>query len=345
MDMMKADILQRISGYKTISIIGMNKNVGKTTVLNYILNEARGKMSLGLTSIGRDGEDEDRVTYTKKPRVYIEKGTYLATAKQCLFTSDITKEIIKTTGIHTPMGEVIIAKALGDGYVELGGPSINSYMRNICDTLLGFGSELVIVDGALSRKTSASPAITEVAILSTGASLSRNMNKVVDATSYTVKLLCLETEKDKEILELSKEIMENSRVGFIYRDNSMKCLDILTSLDASREISENLNEKVKYVVIKGIVSDKLLEDIIKSTDKYKGVTFLVEDGTKVFVKRETLYRFEKQGGVLKVASGISLLCLTCNPKSPYGYEFDRHRFLNDLRKNISLPVFDVVGGD
>lgn len=343
--MRKINILERIKGHKTISIIGMDKNVGKTTVLNYILNEARGKMSLGLTSIGRDGEDSDRVTYTEKPKIYIEKGTYVATAKQCLLNSDITKEIIKTTGINTPMGEVIITRALSDGYVELGGPSINSDMKNICHDLLEYGSELVIVDGALSRKTLASPVVTEAAILSTGASLERSINKVVDSTSYIVKLLSLETENDKKILELCREIRKSSKIGFIYEDKTIKCLDILTSLEASREICENLKEEVSHVVIKGIASDKLLRDIMKSTEKYKGVTFLIEDGTKCFAERETFYKFQKQGGILKVLNKISLICITCNPKSPYGYEFDRHKFLDELRKNISLPVFDVVGGD
>lgn len=343
--MRKTNILQRIKEYKTISIIGMDKNVGKTTVLNYILNEARGKMSLGLTSIGRDGEDSDRVTYTEKPKIYIEKGTYLATAKQCLFNSDITKEIIKTTGINTPMGEVIITRALSDGYVELGGPSINSAMKNICYDLLNYGSELVIVDGALNRKTVASPVVTEAAIVSTGASLGRNINKVVENTSYIVKLLSLDEENDKKILELCREITNSSKIGFIYKDKTIKCLDILTSLEASREICENLKEKVSHVVIKGIASDKLLGDIMKSTEKYKGVTFLIEDGTKCFAERETFYKFQKQGGILKVLNKISLVCITCNPKSPYGYEFDRHKFLDELRKNISLPVFDVVGGD
>lgn len=340
----KSEILEILKGYKTISIIGMDKNVGKTTVLNHILKEARGKISLGLTSIGRDGEDKDVVTHTEKPRVYVERGTYVATAKQCLFNSDITKEIIETTGIYTPMGEVIIVKALSDGHVELGGPSINSSMKNICDSLLSFGSGLVIVDGALSRKTSASPIISDAAILSTGAALGRSIDKVVDSTNYIVKLLSLKAEQNSEILKLCKGITEKSKIGFIYKDKKIKHLEVLTSLEASREIIESLNEDIQYVVIKGIISDKLIEDILKGTDKYKGVTFLIEDGTKVFVKQETLYRFEKQGGILKVINGINLICLTCNPKSPYGYQFDGHRFLAELRKNINLPVFDVVGG-
>lgn len=343
--MEKPEILKIIRGYNTISIIGMDKNVGKTTVLNHIISEARGKVSLGLTSIGRDGEDTDRVTQTEKPRVYVEKGTYIATAKQCLFNGDITKEIIQTTGMQTAMGEVIVAKALSDGYVELAGPSINAYMRGVCNSLLAFGSDIVIVDGALSRKTSASPAITDASILATGAAIGRSIAKVVETTTFIVKLLGLDKEMDYKVMEMYKNITEKSKVGFIYKDMSTKCLDVLTSLEASREVVENLNENVEYVVINGIVSDKFIEDIIKSTDKYKGVTFLIEDGTKVFVKKDTLYRFEKQGGVLKVTNGINLACITCNPKSPFGYEFDRNKFLDELRKNISLPVYDVVGGD
>ena len=45
------NIFDMIKKYNTISIIGMDKNVGKTTVLNYILSRARGKICLGLTSI------------------------------------------------------------------------------------------------------------------------------------------------------------------------------------------------------------------------------------------------------------------------------------------------------
>jgi len=42
------EILKLLKPYKSVSIIGMNKNVGKTTTLNHILKEARGSVSLGL---------------------------------------------------------------------------------------------------------------------------------------------------------------------------------------------------------------------------------------------------------------------------------------------------------
>jgi len=338
------EILKLIKAYDSVSIIGMNKNVGKTTTLNHILKEARGKMPLGLTSIGRDGEEVDRVTATEKPKIYIEEGTVLATAKQCLFNSDITREIIKSTGIHTPMGEVIICRALSDGYVDLGGPSLNSYLAQIREELLSLGSELVIIDGALSRKTFASPAITKATILSTGAALSRSMRKVIDETKHTIELLSLPHEDESSIVNVAKHIIGQGRVGVIYKECTHRTLEVLTALEASKEIVEALDETVTYVVIKGVISDKLIEDIMKSTNLYKQITFLVEDGTKVFLTSDTLYKFQKQGGIIKVINPINVVCVTANPKSPYGYEFDKDKFLEGLRQCLAVPVFDVVGG-
>lgn len=338
-------IFQMVQKYDSISIIGMNKNVGKTTTFNHILKEARGKISLGLTSIGRDGEDQDIVTATEKPKIYVERGTFIATAKQCLLNSDITREILKTTGFNTPMGEIIICRALSDGYVDLGGPSVNSYMTSICEQLKNFGSKLVIVDGALSRKTFASPSITQATILSTGASLSKSMGVVIEETSHVVKLLSTENEVDHEILKLASEILQSGKVGIIRWDNSINILDISTALGSSKEIAQVLDETISHVVIKGVLSDNLLEDIMSITKMYSGVTFLVEDGTKLFLTRDTLYKFKVQGGIIKTIKPIKIVCVTSNPKSPYGYEFDKYKFLDGLRNNLNIPVFDVIGGE
>lgn len=339
------NLLHTLKNYKTISIIGMDKNVGKTTTLNYILNETRGKFALGLTSIGRDGEEEDIVTSTHKPRIYIEKGTFVATSKNCFLDSDVTKEILAATGINTPMGEIIIFKALSDGFVQLAGPSFNYYLEYVCRELENLGCDIVIADGAISRKSLASPSVTKGTILCTGASLSKRMNKVVEDTAHTVKILSIENENDEEILRLSRHIMDTARIGIIDKNYKIKILNVMTALDASKDLVENLDENSKYVVINGILGDKLIENVMSSSDKYKGVTFLALDGTKLFLSKEILYRFGKSGGKIKVLSPINILCVTANPKSPYGYEFDKNRFLDSLRKEINLPVFDILGGD
>ncbi len=336
-------LLDIIKEHKIISIIGLGKNTGKTTSLNYIIKNF--KRNLGITSIGRDGEKYDVITRLPKPRIYIEKGTYVATAEQSLDNSIIKMELIKTTGFNTPLGVIKILKSMSSGNVELAGPSINKYLSNICLELINLGCDIILVDGAFDRRSYAAPVIADATILSTGASISEDIHKVVDLTTHTVKLLTLENEKEVEILKLTNKIFKNSKIGIIDSKNSIKMLDLVTSLDAAKDIIENLNSNSKYVVIKGPITDKLLNDLMDSSEKYKGVTFLVEDGTKLFLSKGIMERFQKKGGILKVLNPIKLIAVTANPTSPFGYEFDKNEFLKLLKENINIPIYDLGPND
>ena len=61
-------ILDAIKKYKVISIIGSSKNVSKTTSLNHIIKLLKNKYTIGVTSIGRDGEPYDAITELPKPK-------------------------------------------------------------------------------------------------------------------------------------------------------------------------------------------------------------------------------------------------------------------------------------
>jgi hypothetical protein len=339
------EYLKKESNYKIISIIGLAKNVSKTTTLNYIIRNIGTQIILGLTSIGRDGEKYDVLTELPKPKIYIKSGTYVATAKQCYEESSVKFELIKNTGFNTPLGEILILKARSEGFIELAGPSINSYLSKICSVLKDLGCDLILVDGAFDRRSYATPLISDATILSTGASVSRNMKEVIDLTLHIIKLLGLEQEKDQEILKLSKEILKKSKVGIITKTHSIKFLNIATSLDSAQEIIKNLDDDSRYVVINGAITDKLLEDMIRSTQKYKGVTFLVEDGTKLFLSENTTKKFQKKGGTLKVLNSINIIAVTINPTSPEGYEFDKDKFLRSLTEKLSIPVYNLGVND
>lgn len=335
-------ILDLINRYKTISIIGMEKNVGKTTTLNYILGEAKGKHTLGLTSIGRDGEEVDVVTSTEKPKIYVEKGSIIATAKEALFNCDITKEILDTTGIRTPMGEVIIVRALSDGYIDLAGPSLGKYIGNTCEKIMALGCDMVLVDGALSRKTFASPSITEATILSTGASLNKSMNKVVEQTVHTVNMLKTKSLEDGIVRKIYMEQLKSSKVALINDEYEVEVLNIQTTMQSGKEIKNHVNEKTKYVLIKGVMSDSLIEEFIRDKNRFKNITVVIEDGTKIFACAENIYKFNIIGGNIRVVNHINLACITINPVSPYGYEFNKDKFMDVLRNKIDIPILNVL---
>ena len=172
-----------------MSIVGMCKNAGKTTMLNWLLTSDHLRGTLGLTSIGRDGESTDVVTGTEKPGIFVKEGTLIATAKDMLRLGDVTKEILMTTGIPTPLGEVVILRARSAGYVQLAGPSITTQLKSVSQSFFELGADRSIIDGALGRKSLGARAVAEGVILCTGASYHMSMEKVIADTVHIYRLM------------------------------------------------------------------------------------------------------------------------------------------------------------
>lgn len=336
------NVYKFIEKYKRLSIIGMEKNVGKTTLLNKLINDIGSKKILGLTSIGRDGEDVDVVTTTHKPRIYVRKGTIIATGKDCLNKCDITKEILYITDFTTPMGDITLVRALSDGYVDIAGPSYNTQVKFIMKLMEKFGSELTIVDGALSRKSTAISEVSEATILATGAALSLDMIKVIEETKKTVNFLML----DKVEESLKKEVDENFKkvkAFLIYKNGEKKLIDVTNSIDLSEEIKGCLKKEVEYFCIRGAITQKIVMTFIENRGNYENIKIIAEDGTKLFINSFLYNKAIMSGIEFRVLNKINLLFVTCNPRSPLGIDFDKDEFKNKLEGEISVPVIDVLG--
>lgn len=335
------DTYKFIEKYKKISIIGMEKNVGKTTLLNKLILDIRKKKKLGLTSIGRDGEDIDVVTNTDKPRIYVREGTIIATGRDCLNKCDITKEILYVTNFTTPMGSIVIVRALSDGYVDIAGPSYNKQVKIVVELMEKFGSEISIVDGALGRKSTAISDVSEATILSTGAALSLDMTKVIDETKKTVYFLEL-NEVDKNIKDKIKEF-KNEKAILFYKNGEVVILEVSNSIDLSNILKEHLKKDLEYFYIRGAITPKIIEAFISSRGNYKNIILIGEDGTKFFLNSSLLDKAKLSGIEFKVLNKINLLFVTTNPHSPLGVDFNKEEFKNRLQKEISVPVIDVLG--
>lgn len=334
-------MLNLIEKYRVISIIGLEKNVGKTTTLNYIIEKTKGIYSLGLTSIGRDGETLDRVTATEKPRIYVHKGTVIATARQCLSTLDITKEIVNKTKIHTPMGEIVIIRALSDGYVEVAGPSVTKELEIVTKEMLEANADLVFIDGALSRKSLASPAVAEATILATGAAVAKSMTDVVNKTTHAYNLLNIpevEPEIAKILETMEERVIIISKVEKTYKAIG---LDIPTALGIGAEVFYEINENTTHLFLKGAITDKFLDNLIKHKEGKQIMNLIVEDGTKLFVNEDNIRKLSAKGINLVAQKKINIIALTLNPTSPFGYSFNEDIFKAKLKESIDVPVYNV----
>lgn len=144
---MSSNLIQQLQSVRSMSIVGMCKNAGKTTMLNWLLaHSGRGRV-LGLTSIGRDGESTDVVTGTEKPSIFVPAGTLIATARISVARRRDEGDSREHRHPHAAR-EVIIMRARSDGYVQLAGPSITTQLKSVSQTFFDLGAEQSIIDGA-----------------------------------------------------------------------------------------------------------------------------------------------------------------------------------------------------
>lgn len=334
--------------YKTISIIGMAKNTGKTITLNYLVNEAiEANIPIGITSIGRDGEGIDIVTDTEKPRIYVDEGMIIATSTGLLPFGDANIEILQVTNYRTPLGEILIGRVKSPGNIQITGPQSLKELKELTETMINYGAKFVIVDGALDRKSSAAPSITDATILSTGAVISRDMNKVIEETMHLVNTFSLPTIEDNKLKNIVEDLIDNNKIAIIDKDYNVNTLNFETALGVGSQIGKHLKDNSKYLVIPGSLVKSTIEDLVNTTRKYENIEIIIHDGTKIFISPRDYLRFVKLGVNIKVLHPINLIAITINPYAPSGYYFEPNIFLKQMKSYInSLKVMDLMlGGD
>lgn len=304
---MKTSLLQQLESVRTMSIVGMCKNAGKTTVLNWILAHSDGSC-LGLTSIGRDGESTDVVTGTEKPSIFVPEGTLIATAAEMLRFCDVTKEIVQTTGIPTPLGEVVLLRARSAGYVQLAGPSITTQLKTVSEAFFGLGARQSIIDGALGRKSLGNRDVAEGIILCTGASYHMSMEKVVSDTAHIYRLMNLPKAQ--------------------------------TTPAASAEGLEQTLKKHGEALITGALTDTMVVPLLKS-GLLRGGRLVVSDPSRVLLSADTLDKLALRQVALETMDAARTLCVTVNPVSAYGWRFDKDAFMAAMTAAVDAPVIDV----
>ena len=327
--------------YKTLSIVGMSKNAGKTTALNYLIEEADDEgIELGITSTGRDGETTDLVTGTEKPKVYLYEDTIVSVPSQLYELADAGLEIIEKTRFGTAIGDLMLCRVADSGYVQIAGPVATADMKRMCGRMLDLGCELILIDGAIDRRSIASPETSDAIILSTGAVISRNLKTVVEMTAHVVNLYNLPELEEGEDRSRLTQFTGKERVLLMDRDGEVHNLDLATGLGSSRLINDAISDETKYVYIPGAFTNSVIADI--QPDKLKKVQFVLKDPTRIFIDSMNWRQLIKRGFRVNVLKNIEIAAVTVNPYSPGGYSFD-HSVLRDTMQEAlpDIPVIDV----
>lgn len=184
------DLIDGLSGVRSCSLVGLAKNTGKTVTLNYLLRHLPSDVRVGVTSIGLDGESRDQVVGTEKPEIMLRAGSVFATTEKHYRERRLVSELMDVSDIPTALGRLVTARTLIEGKVIIAGPGsteqLKRWMRTVEKEV-----DLILVDGALSRMSLASPTVSEGMILATGAAYSANIDTLVRKTAYVVHLINL----------------------------------------------------------------------------------------------------------------------------------------------------------
>jgi len=134
-----------------IAIVGLSKNAGKTTFLNwYLKGLPLDKQCVGITTTGRDGEDIDVVTALKKPKVCLRKGGYFTSFD---YNANNNVEVIEKLPFRVVGKNIWLFRALADIETEVVGPSTLAEQDTLIGIFLGLGCESVLIDGSIDRRS------------------------------------------------------------------------------------------------------------------------------------------------------------------------------------------------
>ena len=323
--------------YNSLSIVGLEKNTGKTECLKYVLDRLPVQTKrIAVTSIGIDGETVDQVTRTQKPEIVLREGMYFGTSEMHYRQRRLVSELIDVSDESTSLGRVVTAKALTGGKILLSGPSSGSSLKRWMGSMGQYGIDLVIIDGALSRMSSASPAVSQSMILATGAAYSANISTLVSKTAHVVDLVNLDLTAEANMRMLAP--LEHG-VWFIDTDGILHDLNMLSSL--SQDIRFEGMENCATLYVAGALVDSFLEKV-RQNKHLRQTEIVVRDFTKIFVSPQQFKLFLKAGGRVSVLQKSKLIAVTVNPTSPSGYVLDSDTLCGKLTEAIGLPVYDLL---
>ena len=328
--------IEELVKYKSCSIVGLEKNTGKTECFNYVLQRLPlDKKRIAVSSIGIDGETTDQVTKTTKPEIFLREGVYFGTSEKHYLMKCLSAELLEITNENTSLGNIVIGKALTPGKILLSGPSSTNGLRRWMDEMKKYDVDLTIIDGALSRMSLASPTVSESMILATGAAYSANINTLVQKTAFVVQMINLDLTSED-----NRETFNDIKNGVWAIDED----DVIHDLKVASSLSININtdglKKCKTLFVSGALTDNFINHI-RQNKIFNETEIVVRDFTKIFLTPMTYNSFVNGKRKITVLQKSKLIAVCVNPTSPNGIVLDSEKLCKTLSEAIKLPVYDL----
>jgi hypothetical protein len=339
---------------RRLALVGLAKNTGKTETLAALLREleAAGRL-IGVTSVGRDGEERDVIdSRIEKPRVCLGAGSLVATTDALLSVSGIAHTVLENTGLRTPLGGVLIARLRDRGTIEVAGPSAAEDVKAVSDAMLGHGAEQVLIDGAIDRRAASSPAVTDGLVMSTGAVLAMELEQVVALTADAVELVRLPVLEDLRVRQLAADARGRQGACSLLVREDYGAVELAPRFALSSEATDiaellDANPSARWLIVAGALPEAFMQRLLRARRGHHGeLVLVVADSTHVFLSERSPRWYEHQGLAIRTLAEISLAAITVNPTAPQSHSFDSERLRAALEAAVGdVAIFDVLDPD
>ncbi len=304
-------LVELLEAHRTVAVVGLAKNAGKTTVINHLLEHGVG--SVGLVSLGLDGEARDQLTGLPKPRVRPRPGTLVVS------TSGLADErtVRSRLGFRTAVGEVVVTEPPAGEPVVVSGPARLDELDHTVEALFREGASRVVLEGALGRLGPAAPGRAEAVVLAAGVSLANGRDDAALRLRLAVDALAL------PVTEQAAAITVRHAAGY--------------EAETAAAVAASGSAEVE-----GAVTGPLLERLMRD-----GVRALLvaPDATHVMARSQQIARARRAGVELAVRRPVAIAAVTSSPFHPDAAFSPEEAFRMACEAaGGRWPVYDVVSG-
>lgn len=300
-----------LAPHRTVAVVGLAKNAGKTTVINHLIERMDGPV--GLVSLGLDGEARDQLTGLPKPRVRPRAGTLVASTTGLVDERSVRARL----GFRTAVGEVVITEAQPGEPVVVSGPARLDELDITVEALVREGARRVVLEGALGRLGPAAPGRAESVVLAAGVSLANGRDDAALRLRLAIDALAL------PVFDEPLAITVQHSAGY--------------EEETAARVAEAGSAELE-----GALTGPLLERLMRD-----GVRALLvaPDATHVLCRPQQLARARRAGVEVAVRRPLAITAVTANPFHPDA-EFTADEAFAMARDGAAgrWPVYDVVSG-
>lgn len=308
-----------------ISIAGMEKNIGKTSLLNWLASVwAEHGQSTLLTSIGHEGSvldspEGDTQDTRKKPVIEFRKGNFALTGERLIHNPSLL-EVIEIFPVVTVAGRLLLVKAISDTTVEIVNAGSLELLATIVQNFLSKRvCDRVLIDGALNRWSHTHSKLADYVLIVTGAEVVGTQEEILKKTKFLVHRLqeipCAENVRNRILSALQKGtrcLILKEKEFFSYPFSVLENPEILDHCSPE-----------DMLFTEGVLTTGILQKILQ---RGKPIGIIVRDGSCIQMDEIVFERAKKKGNGVSVIFPIAV----------------RGIFVNHQAKNRNLPFPDFL---